>query len=79
MRRVLFAAVAFLTLGSCFYRPTYIGEGPGGRSMPCREMSRSRCDAASCRGSNMDFVTYQCGTRSTSRCVANFGCSSDQE
>lgn len=76
MRRALFAAVAFLTLGSCFYRPAYV-EGPGGRSTPCREVSRSRCDAESCRGSNMDLVTYHCGTRSTTRCVANFGCSGE--
>ena len=76
MRRVLLAAIALLTLGSCFYRPAYLGEGQGGRSMPCREVSRSRCAADSCRGGNMDLVTYHCGgTRATTRCVANFGCS----
>jgi len=79
MRRVLFAAVAFLTLGSCFYRPAYIDSGRMGRATPCREVSRSRCAAESCRGANMDLVTYHCGTRSTTRCVANFGCSGHQE
>ena len=77
-RRVILAAILFLTLASCFYRPVYIPEEQGRLGGGCREINRIRCAVQECRGANMDHVTYQCGaSRAVSRCVANFRCKSD--
>jgi hypothetical protein len=81
MRRISSVALLFFLFASCaYYRPVMV-EGGGRRgaaSVPCREVSRSRCNTDQCRGANMDLVTYQCaGTQSMTRCVANFRCSAD--
>jgi len=74
IRRVILTSMLFLLAASC-YSPVLVEKGFGGQSMPCREVSRSRCDTDQCGGSSMDYVTYQCGTsQPTSRCVANFRC-----
>ena len=68
-------------LAACFYRPVYVDPSTVGGSRsrmatPCREVSRSRCDATQCKAANMDYVTLHCsGTRTLNRCVANLRCS----
>ena len=93
MRRIAIAALFFLALASCGYRPVYIDRPvvqphlgsappriaqikPQGQSLTlCREISRSHCDTATCKGRAMDLVTLSCGGSKVSRCeIGKGGC-----
>jgi hypothetical protein len=77
--KALLTAITFLTLASCYYgKPVYIPDRTGRAAAPCREIGRVKCALEECKGTNMDYVTYQCvGEAAQSRCVANFRCKSD--
>jgi hypothetical protein len=93
MRRIATAALFFLALASCGYRPAFV-DGPVvqphlGSALPriaqvkgqgqsltlCREISRSHCDTATCKGRAMDLVTFSCSGSKVSRCeIGKGGC-----
>ena len=47
--------------------------GAGSGMQVCREISRSRCDAAQCKGKNLDLVTLSCSGAQVSRCELGKG------
>ena len=64
-----------LFLAACTSRPVMHGEGstPAPRDAPkvsegYKEIARSRCDAARCKGTGMDYVVYQCPSGQVDRC-----------
>ena len=89
MRRIVFAALLFVLVASCGYRPVFIDRPviqPGFGSVPpriaqmkghqlvaCREIGRSRCDLQTCKGRGMDLVTVSCGGAKVSRCELGKG------
>jgi hypothetical protein len=86
MGRVVFAAVSFLFLSSCFYRPVFVDQSTIGTPRPklassqraasvCNEVRRVKCDTTHCKGANRDLVTLNCSGGQITRCeIGKGGC-----
>jgi hypothetical protein len=58
-------------------KPRMTGQPRAGGGTPvCREISRSRCDTAACKGANLDLVTLSCDGATVTRCEVNTACGS---
>jgi hypothetical protein len=68
-------ALLLVLLTACSSQPVLHGDGvtpgPTGTTRPpvtCKEVSRSRCDAARCKGDDLDYVVLQCTDGRVTRC-----------